>query len=83
MAKKTILPIHAGGTIASTQSEDGFKPGLTFESLLAKTAHEQEYFNRLLFMDEGRIVEEGKPAEVMKNPKSERLQDFLAHVKHH
>jgi len=39
--------------------------------------------SRLIFMDEGRIVETGKPTEVLKNPQSERLQDFLAHVKHH
>jgi polar amino acid transport system ATP-binding protein len=39
--------------------------------------------DRLIFMDDGRIVEEGKPGEVMKDPKSERLKDFLGHVKHH
>lgn len=39
--------------------------------------------NRLIFMDDGRIIEEGKPGEVMKNPQSERLKDFLGHVKHH
>ena len=39
--------------------------------------------DRLIFMDEGRIVEEGKPGEVMKNPQSDRLKDFLGHVKHH
>ena len=39
--------------------------------------------DRLIFMDDGRIVEEGKPGTVMKNPQSERLKDFLGHVKHH
>ncbi|MGI9569298.1 MAG: amino acid ABC transporter ATP-binding protein [Desulfobulbia bacterium] len=39
--------------------------------------------DRLIFMDEGFIVEEGKPGEVMKNPQSDRLKDFLGHVKHH
>lgn len=39
--------------------------------------------DRLIFMDDGRIVEEGKPGEVMKNPNSDRLTDFLSHVKHH
>lgn len=39
--------------------------------------------DRLIFMDDGRIVEEGKPGEIMKNPKSDRLKDFLGHVKHH
>jgi len=39
--------------------------------------------DRLIFMDEGLIVEEGKPGEVMKNPGSDRLKEFLGHVKHH
>jgi ABC-type polar amino acid transport system ATPase subunit len=39
--------------------------------------------DRLIFMDEGKIVEAGKPGEVMKNPQSDRLKDFLGHVKHH
>lgn len=39
--------------------------------------------DRLIFMDDGRIVEEGKPGEIMKNPESDRLKDFLGHVKHH
>lgn len=39
--------------------------------------------DRLIFMDDGRIVEEGKPGDVMKNPQSDRLKDFLGHVKHH
>jgi len=39
--------------------------------------------DRLIFMDAGRIIEEGEPSKVMKNPQSERLKDFLGHVKHH
>ena len=33
--------------------------------------------NRLVFMDEGRIVEQGPPGELLANPQSERLQRFL------
>jgi polar amino acid transport system ATP-binding protein len=32
---------------------------------------------RVVFMDGGRIVEEGRPSEVLANPSSERLQTFL------
>ena len=34
----------------------------------------------VLFMDEGVIAEDGAPEEVFSNPKSERLQSFLAKV---
>lgn len=33
--------------------------------------------NRIIFMDEGQIVEAGPPSELLKNPKSERLNQFL------
>lgn len=34
--------------------------------------------SRVLFMDKGRIAEEGSPEDVLRNPKSERLQAFLS-----
>ncbi len=36
MEKKRILPIHVGGTIASAESQTGFKPKLSFADLLSK-----------------------------------------------
>jgi polar amino acid transport system ATP-binding protein len=36
--------------------------------------------DRVIFMDAGRIVEEGEPEELFKNPKERRTQDFLKHV---
>lgn len=33
--------------------------------------------DRVIFMEAGRIVEEGPPAQVLRNPKTERLQGFL------
>ena len=35
----------------------------------------------LLFLDEGRIVEEGRPAEILANPETERLQAFIRRFK--
>jgi glutamine transport system ATP-binding protein len=35
---------------------------------------------RLLFMDNGGIAEDGNPAELIDNPPTQRLQDFLRHV---
>jgi len=40
----------------------------------------KEVGSRVLFMDEGRIVEEGTPEEVFNNPKHPRTQDFLGKV---
>ena len=36
--------------------------------------------SRLLFMDEGRIVEDGDPDVLLKSPTTERLKSFLQHV---
>ena len=36
--------------------------------------------DRVIFMDGGVIVEDGDPHEVMSNPKSERLKEFLSTV---
>jgi polar amino acid transport system ATP-binding protein len=36
--------------------------------------------DRIVFMDAGRVVEDGTPSEVLGQPKSERLQQFMAKV---
>lgn len=40
----------------------------------------KEVASRVVFMADGKIVEEGKPDEIFSNPKSERLKSFLAKV---
>ena len=40
----------------------------------------REVATRVMFMADGRQVEEGTPEEIFTNPKSERLQTFLAKV---
>lgn len=37
--------------------------------------------DRVIFMDDGVIAEEGLPQEVLKNPKSKRLKEFLSNVR--
>ena len=46
---------------------------VTHEMLFAK-----EVSNRIIFMDEGRIVEQGSPLDVLENPKQERTKQFLS-----
>lgn len=57
--------------------------GMTMVVVTHEMGFASQVGDRLIFMDDGRIVEEGKPSEVMKNPTSDRLRDFLGHVKHH
>jgi polar amino acid transport system ATP-binding protein len=40
----------------------------------------REVGDHLVFMDDGVIVEEGLPAEVLANPQHRRTQDFLSKV---
>ena len=42
----------------------------------------REVANRVVFMDDGLIVEEGVPEEILMRPKTQRMQDFLAQVLH-
>jgi len=57
--------------------------GMTMVVVTHEMGFAAQVGDRLIFMDDGRIVEQGKPGEVMKNPQSSRLKDFLGHVKHH
>lgn len=40
----------------------------------------KEVASRIIFMDEGKIVEENNPVDFFSNPKSDRLKDFLSKV---
>ena len=40
----------------------------------------KEVGTRVLFIDEGQILEEGTPTEVFDHPKNERLQLFLSKI---
>ena len=56
------------------------KKGMTMIVVTHEMGFAREVSNRVLFMDEGVIAEDGAPEEVFTNPKSERLQSFLAKV---
>ena len=40
----------------------------------------REVANRVMFIDEKHIKEEGTPEEIFENPKSPRLKEFLSKV---
>ena len=56
------------------------KEGMTMIVVTHEMGFAKEVSNRVLFMDEGIIMEENTPEELFGNPKCERLQSFLAKV---
>ena len=54
--------------------------GMTMAVVTHEMGFAREVATKVIFMDEGKIVEEGTPSEIFDNPKSERLQNFLAKV---
>jgi len=54
--------------------------GMTMVVVTHEMGFAREVGNRVLFMADGLLMEEGTPAEIFSNPKCERLQDFLAKV---
>ena len=53
------------------------KSGMTMVVVTHEMQFAREVGDRLVFMDEGRIVEEGVPADVLDSPKEERTKKFL------
>lgn len=56
------------------------KTGMTSVIVTHEMRFAEEVSNRVLFMAEGNILEQGKPSELFHNPTHPRLQDFLAKV---
>ena len=56
------------------------KEGMTMVIVTHEMGFAREVANRILFMDEGIIKEQGTPSEVFDNPKDARLKDFLSKV---
>ena len=54
--------------------------GMTMVVVTHEMGFAREVGNRVLFMDEGKLVEEGSPEEIFNHPQSPRLQDFLSKV---
>ena len=56
------------------------RDGMTMVVVTHEMGFAREVGTRVMFMDEGRIVEENTPEELFASPKSDRLQSFLAKV---
>lgn len=54
--------------------------GMTVVIVTHEMGFAREISDRVLFMDEGNIIEEGTPSEVFDNPKNDRTKQFLSEV---
>ncbi len=54
--------------------------GMTMVVVTHEMGFAREFADRVIFMDEGKIVEEGTPEEIFNNPKNDRTREFLSKV---
>ena len=54
--------------------------GMTMVVVTHEMGFAREVGDRVLFVDEGRIIEEGTPKEIFENPKQERTKLFLSKI---
>ena len=59
------------------------KEGITMICVTHEMGFARKMANRIIFMDEGQIVEENDPVNFFKNPESDRLQLFLSQILTH
>ncbi|EGS30769.1 glutamine ABC transporter, ATP-binding protein GlnQ [Peptoniphilus sp. oral taxon 375 str. F0436] len=54
--------------------------GMTMVLVTHEMGFAKEVGDRILFMDKGQIIEEGRPEDLFNNPQEERTRDFLSKV---
>lgn len=54
--------------------------GMTMAVVTHEMGFAREVGTRLIFMDDGKVVEDGDPKEIFSSPSDERTRDFLSHV---
>ncbi len=56
------------------------KSGMTMVVVTHEMGFAKEVADRVIFMDEGKITEEGTPTDIFENPQCDRLKEFLSKV---
>ncbi|WP_043424146.1 amino acid ABC transporter ATP-binding protein [Arthrobacter sp. 135MFCol5.1] len=54
--------------------------GMTMIVVTHEIKFARDVADRIVFMDEGKVIEQGPPAEILSAPKEERTRSFLAHI---
>lgn len=60
--------------------QDLAEEGMTMVIVTHEIGFAEKVASRLIFIDKGRIAEDGNPQELVNNPPSPRLREFLQHV---
>ncbi|MFH1150503.1 MAG: amino acid ABC transporter ATP-binding protein [Actinomycetota bacterium] len=63
--------------------QDLAREGMTMIVVTHEMGFAREVGDRLIFMDEGLVVEDGDPTEIFNNPKHPRTQDFFSKILSH
>ncbi|CFR09746.1 glutamine ABC transporter ATP-binding protein GlnQ [Yersinia kristensenii] len=63
-----------------TVMKDLAEEGMTMVIVTHEVGFAQKVASRLIFIDKGRVAQDGEPDSLISNPPSERLREFLQHV---
>ncbi len=74
-------PELVGEVLAVVQSLA--RDGMTMIVVTHEMAFARDVGTRVVFMDEGRVVADGSPSDVLDNPENERLRTFLSRLNPH
>jgi polar amino acid transport system ATP-binding protein len=73
------IPIIGGHAAHSTQQDLG-KQGMTMVVVTHEMGFARKVGTRVVFLDQGEIIEENTSEEFFANPQSDRAKDFLSKV---
>ncbi|WP_350313721.1 glutamine ABC transporter ATP-binding protein GlnQ [Dickeya fangzhongdai] len=68
------------GAAPRSVMKDLAEEGMTMVIVTHEVGFAQKVASRLIFIDKGRIAEDGHPDALISNPPSDRLREFLQHV---
>ena len=68
------------GIEAVLETERLADEGMTMMVVTHEMGFAREVGSRLIFMDDGKIVEDGDPRQIFSNPSDPRCKAFLSHV---
>lgn len=77
-ATSALDPEMVGEVLAVMK--DLAREGMTMVVVTHEMGFAREVGDRVIFMDEGVIMEEGKPSQVFENPQNSRTQSFLSKI---
>ncbi|WP_350343774.1 amino acid ABC transporter ATP-binding protein [Proteinivorax tanatarense] len=60
--------------------KDLAKEGMTMAVVTHEMGFAKEVADRVVYIDEGKIIEEGTPQQIFDNPREERTQEFLSKI---